>query len=409
MRILHTSDWHLGASLEGVSRDADQAVFLGWLTRTIEREGVDVLVVAGDIFDQAHPSAEAQRQYYGFLRRVADVQLRKIVIVGGNHDSASRLDAPVDVLQALDVHVVGGLESEEAAADRCLCAVPGTRGGTDAVVVAVPFVHEYRLGVRTALTDGAELKRTLEERLARFYRGLVDRAVSLHDGAPVIATGHLTCEGVEKGDSPADIHMVGTIGGLGAGIFDERLQYVALGHIHRSFRVGESRAYYSGSPIAMCLKEARTPRKVRLVDTSPDVFGAAKVRSLEVPSPRAIVELSGSVEAVAAQLEALAWKEQFPPIVFARVQVERFSTTVDETLRRVVETHGEGGPLLVQVRQEHRAAIEQPAPVPVHTRLADLAPEEVFRRLCAERQEPVTEELLNAFRSLLSARPEEAA
>ena len=408
MRVLHTSDWHLGAGLEGVSREADHAAFLEWLAQTLEREEVDCLVVAGDVFDQAHPSSEAQRLYYRFLRRISGRAVEKVVVVGGNHDSASRLDAPSEVLSALDVHVVGGVSADRGTWARCLCPIPGANGGVDAVVVAVPFVHEFRLGVRTTSASEAEIRAAFEGTFADFYRGLCDMAEALHDGAPLLATGHLNCEGYERGDSPADIHLVGAIGGLSPRIFDERLKYVALGHIHRSYRVGESAAYYSGSPIPLSAREGRTPRSVRIVDVTE---AGAQVRRVEVPLFRRVVELSGTEEAVKAQLRALSWEEELPPITFARVQVDRFSPGIDDELRRIVASAGVRAPLLVQVRQELAAARDLAAAaqsVPVAS-LRDVPPEEVFRRLCMERGEPVDDGLLNAFRSLQSVEMESPA
>jgi exonuclease SbcD len=407
MRILHTSDWHLGSSLEGVSRDADHATFLEWLAQTLEREAVDVLVVAGDVFDQAQPSSEAQRLYYRFLTRIRGGPLRKVVIVGGNHDSAARLDAPREVLEALDVHVVGGLH-DEASWERCLCPIPDRTGGTGAVVLAVPFLHEYRLGLRTALVSDADLRRSFHDSFQRFYRDRVDQARARFDGAPVIATGHLTCVGYEPGDFPVDVHRVGTIGGLSADLFDPRLQYVALGHIHRSYRVGQSRAYYSGSPVALCLKEAVTPRRVRIVDLADAPDEAATVRSLDVPSTRPILELKGTLKSVEAQLAALEWETALPPIVYARVEVDRFSAATEESLRERVRTRGERAPLLVQVRQERRQEEGAPAVLPTRA-LRELSPEEVFVRLCQTRNEPLDDGLLDTFRALLSPDAEEGA
>ena len=407
MRILHTSDWHLGSSLEGVSREADHAAFLEWLAQTLEREAVDVLVVAGDVFDQAQPSSEAQRLYYRFLTRIRGGPLRKVVIVGGNHDSAARLDAPREVLEALDVHVVGGLH-DEASWERCLCPIPDRQGGTGAVVLAVPFLHEYRLGLRTALVSDADLRRSFQDAFQRFYRDRVDQARARFDGAPVLATGHLTCVGYEPGDFPVDVHRVGTIGGLSADLFDPRLQYVALGHIHRSYRVGESRAYYSGSPVALCLKEAVTPRRVRIVDLAAGPDEAAKVRTLDVPSTRPLLELQGTLKSVEAQLVALEWETALPPIVYARVEVERFSAAAEESLRERVRARGERAPLLVQVRQERKQEEGAPEVLPSRS-LRDLSPEEVFVRLCQARNEPVDDGLLDAFRSLASPDAEEGA
>ncbi|HQP35447.1 MAG TPA: exonuclease subunit SbcD, partial [Polyangiaceae bacterium] len=231
-RILHTSDWHLGATLEGASRDEEHERFLAWLETTLANERVEVLVIAGDVFDQSQPSAEAQRMYYRFLHRVGLGGLvRKVVVVGGNHDSASRLDAPAELLAGLDVHVVGGLQADPSTWDRCLCPLRNQRGEIDAVVAAVPFVHEYRLGVRTVLREPAEVRASFRQEFSKLYRELTDRALTMSNGAPVIATGHLACTAqgasLEKGDTPFEVHMIGLIGALDPSIFDPRIAYVA--------------------------------------------------------------------------------------------------------------------------------------------------------------------------------------
>jgi exonuclease SbcD len=402
LRILHTADWHLGATTEGVSRDEDHARFLDWLAASLEEHRPDALIVAGDVFDQGQPPAEAQRLYYRFLHDVARRRVRKVVVVGGNHDSPSRLDAPREILETLDVHVVGGLQADEASWERCLCPIAGAGGGVEAVILAVPFVHEFRLGVRTSLQEPAEIARSFRERFSALYRRLCDLAAERFPGVPLVATGHLTCAGAERADAPADIHMVGTIGGLPADIFDPRIRYVALGHIHAAHRVGGSRAWYAGSPVALSAREARTPRRVLLADIDPS-GGEPRVEPLAVPEVRAIVEVRGPIEAVAARLRDLSWTTPLPPLVYAAVRVERYTASVEGELFRALAARGGPAPRLVEVRQElDRTDGARPEAAPAPT-LRDLGPEEVFRRLCEARGTPCDEALLGAFLSLLGA------
>ncbi len=114
LRLLHTSDWHLGRLLYGRKRYAEFAAFLDWLLDTLRAEGIDVLLVAGDIFDTTTPSNAAQTLYYRFLRRVAATGCRHVVVIGGNHDSPTFLDAPAELLKMLDVHVVGAATDSPA-------------------------------------------------------------------------------------------------------------------------------------------------------------------------------------------------------------------------------------------------------------------------------------------------------
>jgi exonuclease SbcD len=404
-RILHTSDWHLGATLETVSREPDHALFLQWLTSALEEHAIDVLAIAGDVFDQAQPSAEAQRAYYRFLHQIARKRVRTVVVVGGNHDSPSRLDAPRELLDELSVHVVGGLLGDPATWDRCLCPVKGPDGRVEAVLLAVPFVHEFRLGVRTATADPASIAAEFRDRFAALYTDLADRAEALAPGRPIVATGHLACAGAVREDAPADVHMIGTIGGLPADIFDPRIRYAALGHIHRSYHVGDSCAWYSGSPIALSSKEARSARKVLLVDVADDA-GVPEVRPLEVPAPRPILELRGQLDEVGDRLRAMTWDTELPPFVYAFLETDYVGAGVEAELHKAAEANPHGTPRLLAVRRGlQRTAGVEPASAPTPP-LSELEPEEVFLRLCAARGVEAEAELLDAFRIVAQSQDE---
>src|SRR6478609_1155202 len=150
MRLLHTSDWHLGHTLKEVTRDYEHAAFLAWLLETCAREAPDVLVVTGDIFDSATPPASAERMWFELLaaarRRLPAMD---IVAIAGNHDSPARLGAASSVLRELGVHVVGGLPRRDDGGldlDRILIPVAGGRG----LVAAVPFLRPVDIAGDTA-------------------------------------------------------------------------------------------------------------------------------------------------------------------------------------------------------------------------------------------------------------------
>lgn len=401
-RIVHTSDWHLGATLEGLSREEDHQLFLEWLEGALVEHGAEVLVIAGDVFDQAQPSAEAQRHYYGFLRRVAG-KVRQVVVVGGNHDSPSRLDAPQEVLSALNVHVVGGVSADRATWERCLCEVDGAGARPACVIAAVPFVHEFRLGVKTALRGEDEIRASFTEAFGGFYRHLADCAEARAHGAPILATGHLAAEGAQRGDAPADIHMIGNIGALSPSIFDQRYCYVALGHVHRSYRVKDSRAWYSGTPVPLGIAEASAPRRVLLFDTD---HPSAEPTAIQVPAFRMLTKLRGTVDDVSSAIAALTWETPLAPFVYTEVEVDRYGASVELELIRAVESHPRGGIRLLQPKQVLRGSGAPPTRQ-AGERLRDLAPEDVFRRLCSARGVEPDEPVLRAFRSLLSSLPEE--
>ena len=399
MRMLHTSDWHLGATLNDFTREPDHRQFLDWLTGIVLERQVDVLVVAGDVFDQANPSAESQRLYYSFLRSLEETPIRQVVVVGGNHDSAARLDAPADLLTRFRVHVVGGLDSHwESCLERCLCPIHDQQGALAALIVAAPFVNEWRLGFRNLEGSADQRMETMSERFRAFYRHLADLGEARALGAPLIATGHLACLGSDKDDAPAEIHQVGTLGAMPGSIFDPRYCYVALGHIHRNYAIEGSNARYSGSPIAMNIKEGRSPRYVNLVDVSST--GATTVERVQVPDTRAVLALAGTLEQVLPALSELSWGTRLPSMVAVELQVASRQVGLEETVRNHVLAL-DPRPVLVDVHQvQLRASDGAQLDPEVYPRLADLGPREVFRLLCLSRGESV-EELMPAFEELL--------
>jgi exonuclease SbcD len=407
LRILHTSDWHLGSSLESASRDEEHRRFLEWLLVTLRDEAIDVLLLAGDVFHYAQPSAEAQRLYYGFLARVgAETKVRQMVVIGGNHDSASRLDAPREVLDALRIHVVGGLGGEPSTWERCLCPIERPGGGVDAVVLAVPFVHEFRLGIRTTGRSSAEITADFRDEFSRLYTRLADLAEERWPGAPLIATGHMTCVGAEKGEYGTEIHQVGTIGGLPGDIFDPRLEYIALGHIHRMFPVEGTRARYSGSPLAMNVVEARSQRFVirAELDASLPAGQRATTHKIPVPRWREIIEVTGPTEVVLGKLRELQSPHELPPFVYVNLEVDEYLTDGPFRVNEAIETHPlKTRPRVVEVHQKVAGREDAPTDSEARTSLRGMKPEEVFVRLHqAQFKSPPGDLLLTAFRTVLS-------
>jgi len=321
---------------------------------------------------------------------------------GGNHDSPSRLDAPREVLASLKVHVVGGLRADEESWDRCLCTVRGADDEVAVVVAAVPFVHEVRLGVRASLVDVDALRAAFRKKFAHLYTTLTDRALALGGGAPVVATGHLSCVGGEKGDAPVEIHLASSTDGLPAEVFDPRLAYVALGHFHRAFPVKGSVARYCGTPVPLGARESSTPRQVLLVDL-PGEDGEVAVSPLEVPRTRDVLRFAGPFEQLLSTLQGLAWETPLPPLVRAEIVVDGYTPGLEARLLREAECTGGERPLLARVTQQPvggtQAAEQEQAPVS----LSELTEEEVFRRLVEAQGSELDEALLTAFRSLLTA------
>jgi exonuclease SbcD len=412
LRVLHTSDWHLGISYEGVSRREDHDLFLSWLNRTLREEAVDVLLIAGDVFDQHNPPAEALELWYRFLASLSDSPVRDVVVIAGNHDSAARLEAPSSVLGRVGVHVRGRFVDDVESKTRLLvpvCLDPSGRPA--AVVVAVPYVHEYRLGIRTTALQGEELGAAFDTRFSQLYAELTDLARELYGDTPLVGMGHLTCAGSDPDDSPHAIHMVGGIGGLPESVFGNEFAYVALGHIHRMMPTPQAGAWYSGTPIPMSRRESMTRRHILLVD----VDGTERVRpkAHAVPRFRDIVQLEGNSQEVLDGIAQLSWSEPLPPLVNVELQLDQPDLSESARVRSFFAEQfldADSRPHLVRVHQTVDGATSGGLPDgggEVTTSVRDMGPEEVFVRLCAHAGIDPDPELITAFRSVLSEEEEE--
>ncbi len=272
LTLLHTSDWHLGRRLYGQMRYEEFEAFLAWLEATIRRYQVDVLIVAGDIFDTMTPSNRAQALYYAFLGHVSKSCCQHIVIVAGNHDSPTFLDAPSHVLKFLNVHVVG--TACDNLADEVL-VLDDTAGNPFCIITAVPYLRDRDVRSSRAGESAEDKDANVIGGIKAHYDAVADIAqaaqrqlqarVTRH--IPIIATGHLfTTNAQTTADDGVRSLYVGNLGNVSADMFADCFDYVALGHLHVPQKVG-GREYirYSGSPIAMGFGEARQQKQVLLV------------------------------------------------------------------------------------------------------------------------------------------------
>jgi len=318
MKVLHTSDWHLGRTLYGRKRYDEFEAFLEWLTETIALESIDLLLVAGDIFDTSTPSNKAQELYYKFLCRVAASNCRHVVVIAGNHDSPSFLNAPKELLKVLNVHVVGAIN--ESVEDEVI--VLHHQDKPEAIVCAVPYLRDK--DIRTA-----EAGETIDDKNAKLVAGLKKHYSDVcevaeqvrsniseeHDiSIPIVGMGHLFASGgrTVDGDGVRELY-VGSLAHVGADIFPPLLDYVALGHLHVPQVVsGNEIIRYSGSPIPMGYGEAKQQKIVLIVEFD------GKRPSVEihnVPCFQKLVRIVGSLDEIHEELERLkrddseAWLE----------------------------------------------------------------------------------------------------
>lgn len=262
LKIIHTSDWHLGQTLRGFDRHYEHQCFLDWLLTQIRTADIDVLLISGDIFDNANPSSSAQKQLYRFLQaaREASSHLR-IIMIAGNHDSPSRLEAPSPLLDGFETRVVGQVHrNQQGEIDLESLSIPlyDRHQQLKAWCLAVPFLRPG--DVPRIETDNDPYLQGVEA----LYQQALNLTLSKRQaGQAILALGHCHLEGGQVSKESERRIVIGGAEMLSAGLFDERIAYAALGHLHLPQRVGDLEwVRYSGSPIPMSFAEINYPHQV---------------------------------------------------------------------------------------------------------------------------------------------------
>lgn len=397
MRVIHTSDWHLGHTLRGeVSRDYEHRAFLAWLLETCVREAADALLITGDVFDSATPTASSERMWFELLaaaRRALPAM--DIIAIAGNHDSPGRLGAASSVLRELGVHVIGGLPRTAEGAldfDRMLIEVGGGRG----VVAAVPFLRPV------------DVPADVEDPLAAIYGEVVEaaRARRVPEQA-LIVTGHLYVAGADAAYLSERRVAVGGVESAPLRLFPDDIDYVALGHIHKAQRLGRDTIRYAGAPLALSLDEADYKHQVVVIDF--EEGRVAELRQLLVPRVIEIVRVprrgAAPLDEVLAALDALpalatGADDPTRPYLEIMVALER----PEPKLRALVEAALDGKqPRLVSLHVHHTGDGLALGDRVTMQRLAELDPREVFERLWARsHREAPGAEVVSGFQRLLA-------
>jgi len=309
MKILHTSDWHIGRTLYGQKRHREFEAFFTWLVDTIHGEKVDVLLVAGDIFDNSVPDTRSQELYYRFLNKVAASRCRHVVIIAGNHDSPAFLDAPRGLLRTLDVHVVGTLPDDP---EEEVLTLDNADGAPGLVVCAVPYLRERDIRVAEPGESPEQKERKIVAGIREHYARVVaiaeQRRTRLGGHIPLVVMGHLFTTGGKtlEGDGVRDLY-VGSLGHVGMDVFPPGIDYMALGHLHVPQQAGAPWRRFSGSPLPMGFGEAGQRKSVCVVEFA-DL--EPRVRQLPVPVFQRLARIRGDWAAITAGIFELTIDEE---------------------------------------------------------------------------------------------------
>lgn len=408
MKILHTSDWHLGRSLYGRKRHGEFSKFLHWLSTTIEKQNIDALLVAGDIFDTGTPSNRAQEMYYRFLCRVADSCCRHIVVIAGNHDSPSFLNAPREILRALNVYVVGAVTEE---LEDEVIELRDKEDRPEAIICAVPYLRDKDI---RSVTPGE----TMDDKNVKLVLGLKDHyakvcalaeqkhAALQKDGqldVPIIAMGHLFTAGGKTvdGDGVRELY-VGSLAHVGRDVFPASINYLALGHLHVPQTVGSSEHIrYCGSPLPMGYGEAAHEKKVIIVTFNTTV---PAIEELTVPCFQPLERIVGSLDDIHSRVEQLkqagsnAWLE-----------IEYTGREITGNLREMLEETMVGASMEIRRIKNKRLIDRVITGIQENETLDDLDVQQVFDR-CLDTFEVEPEErtqLIHSYNEIIKSLHEE--
>ena len=405
MKILHTSDWHIGRTLYGRKRYEEFDSFLTWLAETIQQNEIDALLVAGDVFDTSAPSNRAQELYYRFLCRVAASSCRHVVVIAGNHDSPSFLNAPRELLKALNVHVVGS--SSESLEDEVL-VLRSELNAPELIVCAVPYLRDKDIRVAEAGESVEDKERKLLAGIRSHYAEVAafaeQKREELGVDIPIVAMGHLFTAGGQTidGDGVRELY-VGSLAHVTAGIFPASFDYLALGHLHVPQKVnGLETIRYSGSPLPMGFGEAKQQKSVCLV-----VFNHEKgqgkppsVQLIDVPVFQKLERVKGDWESISSRMLELSATD-----FQGWVEVIYEGEEVIGDLRERLETAVSGTGVEILRIKNNRIIDHVLGQIHEEETLDDLDVNDVFERCLAVHEVPEDQrpELLRAYQETVSS------
>jgi len=402
MRILHTSDWHLGQHFMGKTRQAEHQAFCAWLQEQVRVHDVDVLLIAGDVFDTGVPPSYAREQYYRLVVELRDAGCA-LVVLGGNHDSPAMLGESRSLLAQLGTQVVPSVGVDLA---EQVLVLHGRNDRPGAILCAIPFIRPRDVLASQAGQSAQDKQQSLQQAIAEHYRALYELASSKRDELgltlPIIATGHLTTVGASASESVREIY-VGSLEAFPTSAFPPA-DYIALGHIHRPQKVGGlEHIRYSGSPIALSFDEARQQKEVLLLEFAGTALQS--ITPLAVPVFQPMASLRGSLKELAGAIAEVADQGTPERPVWLEVQVSTDDYLSD--LQSRINALCEGLPVeVLRIRRERGNAAASLASEAWET-LDELSVEDVFaRRLQQETlDEDDSQRLQELYRQVLEALP----
>lgn len=386
MKILHTADWHIGQLFHEYDRTCEHQQFLNWLIDTLQTEQIDVLLISGDVFDISNPSASSIKMFYSFLNKATKINPDlQVVITAGNHDSASRLEAPKPLLESSNVHIIGLVEKDaEGNIDYEKLLVPIRDDSKNVKIwcLAIPFL---RMGDYPTILNCTN---PYTEGVTALYKEAFEYAsLKKQDGQTIIAMGHLHTHHAEVSDLDKTERLImGGVECIPASAFHEDIKYVALGHIHKAQRIGgQDHIRYSGSPLPMSFSELNYKHQVIVFKLDKEI---SELKSIEIPvsvplqripqAPQPLHEVIGLLENLSEPDDI---KEPFPYL-----EVRILLEGPEPALRHKIETALMGKKVrLAKIDVKYPASTQQVSEFITPEKLNELQPRDIFGKVYKQR------------------------
>ena len=400
MKILHTSDWHLGRSLYGRNRYEEFTAFLDWLENLIDKQKIDTLLIAGDVFDTSIPSNRAQELYYRFLSKVSSAtNCSHIVVIAGNHDSPSFLNAPKECLKALNIHVIGSITDNP---EDEVIILRNSNNEPEAIVCAIPYLRDR--DIRTV-----EAGETIDDKNAKLIAGIqthyadvcqiAEEKQKKYNDIPIVGMGHLFTAGGKtvEDDGVREIY-VGSLTHVDKNIFPPCIDYLALGHLHVPQIVGGvEHIRYSGSPIPMGYGESAQNKKVIMVEFN---NGTSQISELNIPCFQPLEKISGNINEITEKLHTFKLQSSN-----AWLEIEYSGDKIVNNLREIIDEAITDTSMEIRQIKNKRIIDRVISQTNKHETLDDLNEHDVFLRCMDNQKVPEKDRpiLIQAYKEIITS------
>lgn len=392
MRVLHSSDWHLGHCLAGTQREEEHALFLDFLLNLIRDMKIDVLTVGGDIFDTIQPTASSLKNFFSFVSSIASLGCKGIFICG-NHDSVAYFSAFSVILRNLHIYMVGQIPQDDRIDDIIL---EFEKDGEKVIFAPIPFIRPYDLPAGGSLES-------YEETISRYIRGISDCCKKILDRARkrrteemgFIVLGHMFIAGGDtcpESERPIQIEA-GKVIGIPPSIFGDDITAVLLGHLHRCQTIHNSvPIFYSGAPIPLSFDEASYPHKLLFLELKHG-GNISEFREIDVPMFRKIAVVKGETQQILERLHEIGDEKNDLPTFIRIIQEDKnadrslFYEAIKDKNARILEIR--------VMRPEQQGLSENIHPMMIK-------PEEMLCKYAQQIGQDIDDEIRQAFHEILN-------